>query len=100
MHVAEILAQRQQYTRIAVIAGVGVRHYYRKLGYERVPPGNYLIKDLPRIAPNSSVLDLEVPFLEAARWTKDRDSGRRQIVVSCALVLVVMATFCWWKSRR
>jgi len=100
MHVAEILAQRQQYTRIAVIAGVGVRHYYRKLGYERIPPGNYLIKDLPRIAPNSSVVDLEVPFLEAARWTKDRDSGRRQIAASCALVLVVMATFCWWKSRR
>ena len=31
-----------------VISGVGVREYYRKLGYEREGP--YMTKSLPRIA--------------------------------------------------
>jgi elongator complex protein 3 len=34
MQVAEALAQQNGYTKIAVISGVGVRGYYRKLGYK------------------------------------------------------------------
>jgi len=42
---AEKIAQREGYARVAVIAGVGVRKYYRaKLGY-RID-GTYMVKDL------------------------------------------------------
>jgi len=39
---AEKIAQKEGYDRIAVISGVGVRDYYRKLGYSLV--GEYMIK--------------------------------------------------------
>jgi hypothetical protein len=36
----------QGYTKLAVISGVGVRNYYRRLGYELRGEGEFLIKDL------------------------------------------------------
>ncbi len=44
MNEAEKLAKENGYGKIAVISGVGVRDYYRKLGYSLV--GYYMIKDL------------------------------------------------------
>jgi|GEM_PF-5184 len=41
---AEELAKKNGYEKIAVISGVGVRDYYRNLGYELV--GEYMVKDL------------------------------------------------------
>lgn len=41
---AEALSREQGYETVLVIAGVGVRQYYRKHGYERVGP--YMGKDL------------------------------------------------------
>jgi len=41
---AEELAKKAGFKKIAVISGIGVRDYYRKLGYELV--GEYMIKDL------------------------------------------------------
>lgn len=38
----------QGYTKLAVISGVGVRNYYRRLGYELRGEGEFLIKDLPQ----------------------------------------------------
>lgn len=38
------IAIKNMYRRIAVIAGVGVRNYYRKLGYEL--KSSYMIKKL------------------------------------------------------
>ncbi|CAD7928827.1 unnamed protein product [Amoebophrya sp. A120] len=46
MCVAETIAQRHGSKKIAVISGVGVRNYYRKLGYEQLGVGRYLIKPL------------------------------------------------------
>jgi histone acetyltransferase (RNA polymerase elongator complex component) len=44
---AEEIALLNNYTRISVIAGVGVRNYYRKLGYHDHPgEGNFQIKIL------------------------------------------------------
>ncbi len=40
---AEKIARSEGFTRVAVISGVGVREYYRKLGYEL--EGTYMIKD-------------------------------------------------------
>jgi elongator complex protein 3 len=39
---AERIARKAGYTKLAVISGIGVRGYYRKLGYRRV--GTYMMK--------------------------------------------------------
>ena len=44
MNVAESLAREKGYNKIAVISGVGVRNYYRKIGYEK--KGTYMVKRL------------------------------------------------------
>jgi ELP3 family radical SAM enzyme/protein acetyltransferase len=41
---AEKIARENQYTRMAIISGIGVRDYYRKYGYEKT--GSYMIKRL------------------------------------------------------
>ena len=41
---AEKIARENQYTKMAVISGIGVRDYYRKYGYEKT--GSYMIKRL------------------------------------------------------
>jgi len=44
MQIAEDLAKKHGYKKIAVIAGIGVRPYYKKLGYRQV--GTYMIKSI------------------------------------------------------
>lgn len=45
MQQAERIARvEHRSTKIAVISGVGTRHYYRKLGYRL--EGHYMVKDL------------------------------------------------------
>ena len=45
MEEAERIARNEhRSTRLAVISGVGTRHYYRKLGYHL--DGPYMVKDL------------------------------------------------------
>ncbi len=44
---AERQAIEAGYTRVAIMAGIGVRPYYRRLGYERVGP--YMIRDLSTV---------------------------------------------------
>jgi elongator complex protein 3 len=44
MNEAEIIAREAGYKKIAVISGIGVREYYRKLGYEL--EGTYMVKYL------------------------------------------------------
>ncbi|MFA6307025.1 MAG: tRNA uridine(34) 5-carboxymethylaminomethyl modification radical SAM/GNAT enzyme Elp3 [Patescibacteria group bacterium] len=44
MQEAEKIARRESYKKIAVIAGVGVRGYYRKLGYKL--QSSYMVKNL------------------------------------------------------
>jgi elongator complex protein 3 len=41
---AEEIARQGGYRRLAIISGIGVRDYYRKLGYERAGP--YMVRDL------------------------------------------------------
>lgn len=41
---AERIATENQYTKMAIISGIGVRDYYRKYGYEKT--GSYMIKRL------------------------------------------------------
>ena len=44
MHKAEEIAQQHQKNKIVVISGVGVREYYKKIGYHQEGP--YMIKEL------------------------------------------------------
>ena len=47
MRRAEEIARERGYARIAVIAGVGTREYYRKIGYTFVEEsGGFLVKNL------------------------------------------------------
>ena len=41
---AENIAKENDFKKLAIISGVGVREYYRKLGYTKI--GTYMIKDL------------------------------------------------------
>ncbi|RHY98276.1 hypothetical protein DYB31_016053, partial [Aphanomyces astaci] len=45
---AEEIAQEQGFTKMAVIAGVGVRNFYRKLGFEVEGDGELMIKHFPK----------------------------------------------------
>ncbi|MEK6872918.1 MAG: tRNA uridine(34) 5-carboxymethylaminomethyl modification radical SAM/GNAT enzyme Elp3 [Nanoarchaeota archaeon] len=44
MKAAEKIAKENKYKKLAVISGVGVREYYKKLGYKL--EGNYMVKSL------------------------------------------------------
>ena len=41
---AESLARQYKFRKVSVIAGIGTKNYYRKLGYEQVE--TYMIKTL------------------------------------------------------
>ena len=43
---AEEIAFMNGYNKIAIISGVGVRNYYRKLGYNLEEDFNFMIKDI------------------------------------------------------
>jgi len=51
---AEEIAKENGYEKIFVIAGVGVRAYYEKRGYERI--GEYMGKELKLAKNNLSIL--------------------------------------------
>jgi len=52
MEEAERIAREEhQSNKLAVISGVGTRHYYRKLGFEL--EGTYMVKTLTRIETNN-----------------------------------------------
>ena len=51
MEEAERIAREEHRSnKLAVISGVGTRHYYRKLGFEL--EGTYMVKTLTRIETN------------------------------------------------
>jgi ELP3 family radical SAM enzyme/protein acetyltransferase len=49
MSIAERIAYQNGYTKISVISGVGVRNYYRSLGYSL--DGTYMVKNLEGLQP-------------------------------------------------
>ena len=44
MKAAEKIVKKSGYEKVAVISGVGVRGYYRKVGYRKI--GTYMVKSL------------------------------------------------------
>ena len=73
---AEELAHKAGYTKVAVIAGVGTRNYYRKLGYEMEGEGDYMLKhfkDGRKLAvPHRGTLllptEVKLPFFLRFKW--------------------------------
>lgn len=69
MGTAELIATAQGWQRISVIAGVGVRNYYRRLGYALRGDGQYLVKELspcPASMRGKSPQSFETSFIEAS----------------------------------
>jgi len=72
MGTAELIAAAHGYERISVIAGVGVRNYYRRLGYVLNGAGQFLIKDIKEMQAGPETEQFRDPqtyqtsFIEAA----------------------------------
>eukprot|EP00435_Cladocopium_sp_Y103_P023387 s1914_g5.t1 len=90
MGTAELIAAAHNFKKISVIAGVGVRNYYRRLGYTLCGDGQYLIKESGYrchgdLAPCRSSQrgkppkSFETSFIEAADRVMQRDEtvGKR-----------------------
>lgn len=110
MATAEHLAAGRGWSRIAVIAGVGVRNYYRRLHYEQYGDGQYLIK---RLQPSDAKEQVkaqffEAPFLEAvarlqrlekSAWRQTLDAHGTRVAMTAvglaALGAVVLALHRW-----
>lgn len=89
---AEQLAASRSWPRIGVIAGVGIRNYFRALGYEQKGHGQYLIKELR----SSEVMpldprSLELPLLEAAAKLQDMKKRDRRHAQCRALLTVTVS---------
>ena len=60
MKEAECITFNNNIPKIAVIAGVGVREYYQKLGYQL--EHNYMIKKIAKDPTNNNVFEYTVLF--------------------------------------
>jgi histone acetyltransferase (RNA polymerase elongator complex component) len=99
---AERIALERGYSRIAVIAGIGVRNYYRKLGYEL--KGLFMVKELiPSVIkkPSENSLSEVVPFTDRSALQFPDHIGKTNIVgltiVSCLSLAALTYLFL---SRR
>jgi len=101
MATAEHLAANRGWGSIAVIAGVGVRNYYRRLRYEQHGEGQYLIKRLKPAASGRELRaqDFEAPFLDAiARLARlDRPAWRRALDTHGATLAAAALTLQRWR---
>mmetsp|Transcript_2602 Transcript_2602/g.2960 ORF Transcript_2602/g.2960 Transcript_2602/m.2960 type:complete len:676 (+) Transcript_2602:94-2121(+) len=59
----ELASQHKEVNKIAVISGVGVRNFYRKIGYELTGEGEMMMKDLKRQQPLTQAVNFLVVFV-------------------------------------
>jgi len=88
MMAAESIAYERGYRKIAVIAGVGVRNYYRRLGYELKGDGQFLIKDLVPGGPRPPIQDGE-PFVGGKTGGQRTDVVLTAVAVGSAVLLAL-----------
>eukprot|EP01084_Bolivina_argentea_P027714 51495_1 len=79
----EMVAWRNGYKRVAVIAGIGTRAYYRKLGYKL--KGTYMVKEL-----NSGYIN----------WIVDRINKQTLLVASGVMLAVGVTYFMWYRRNE
>lgn len=88
MGTAELIAASHGWERISVIAGVGVRNYYRRLGYELRGDGQYLVKELEPCKikdRNREPTSFQASFYDAAERIQTRDQKMIKNLKSAAL---------------
>ena len=90
MHRAEAIASASGFRRMAVIAGVGARGYYRKLGYELESEGGFMVKVLPPPALRVR-LQLAAGRVAVAAWGLRLASARGPPLALATTVLVAAA---------
>ncbi|CAJ1361827.1 unnamed protein product, partial [Effrenium voratum] len=95
MGTAELIAAAHGYRRISVIAGVGVRNYYRRLGYVLRGDGQYLIKELKPCQESHSASSFEASFVEAALRVQQRASRWRPGRTATVLGLLTLVGVCF-----
>eukprot|EP00931_Biecheleriopsis_adriatica_P006371 TRINITY_DN107783_c0_g1_i1.p1 TRINITY_DN107783_c0_g1~~TRINITY_DN107783_c0_g1_i1.p1 ORF type:complete len:766 (+),score=162.86 TRINITY_DN107783_c0_g1_i1:94-2391(+) len=94
MGTAELIAAANGWKQISVISGVGVRNYYRRLGYSLRGNGQYLIKDLPPCPEadrGRTAQSYEASFYEAASRLKPSSSFALSRLQKAALATTAMA---------
>lgn len=88
---AELIALEKGYRRIAVIAGIGTREYYRKLGYEVEGAGGYMTK---LIGWRARCIN-RIGMRRCATWSSQLSPQRRRQIGALAIaglaVLLVLA---------
>merc|ERR1711920_574212 len=108
MGTAELIAAAHGWRKISVIAGVGVRNYYRKLGYSLQGKGQYLVKELapcPEAEKRRAPKSFETSFIEAAN--RVNQPARRQwpqlavaAVGVAAVALVAITLSKRWRAKN
>eukprot|EP01123_Difflugia_compressa_P009081 TRINITY_DN2906_c0_g1_i1.p1 TRINITY_DN2906_c0_g1~~TRINITY_DN2906_c0_g1_i1.p1 ORF type:complete len:388 (+),score=93.03 TRINITY_DN2906_c0_g1_i1:146-1165(+) len=89
LQAAEKIAYQRGYRAIAVIAGVGVRDYYRKKGY--MDDRHYLIKKLDQSVINCTGVDVGDCF-----DSNKNKKGNRRFVVVVGICVVVVGVLLGW----
>jgi histone acetyltransferase (RNA polymerase elongator complex component) len=89
MKAAETIAMHHGCTTVQVISGVGVRDYYRKLGYSLTEPGEYMT-----LTPRGPRLNLNLPRSGEVAITSFGEArsvpvNRRPVVVLVALLAIM-----------
>jgi len=108
MGTAEMIAAAHGWEHISVIAGVGVRNYYRRLGYQLRGDGQYLVKELapcPASHRGKDPKSFEASFYDAAErvqpssgFTVDRKTVALAAVGVAAASLAAFALAKRWRS--
>eukprot|EP01083_Nonionella_stella_P051015 135481_1 len=87
MNAAEQIAVTNGFKKLSVIAGVGTRNYYRKIGYKL--KGTYMIKQLRnvdywkhRLCYQLKLLKTQVPYQEMVQQLKDKTNYDCSLVKS------------------
>lgn len=105
MGTAELIAAAHGWKKISVIAGVGVRNYYRRLGYSLQGAGQYLIKDLPPCPESEkdrAPASFETSFIAAAQRVNVNTTPQRKWphLATAAVGLAAVAIMTITLSRR
>merc|ERR1711933_595800 len=99
-----MIAASQGWPRISVIAGVGGRNYYRRLGYQLRGDGKYLVKELapcPACHRGKEPKSFEASFFDAAdRVQQASGSTRDRKIVALAVVGVAAASLAAFALAR
>ncbi|CAI5714662.1 unnamed protein product [Hyaloperonospora brassicae] len=95
MRKAEAIARAHGYKKVAVIAGVGVRNFYRRLGFEVEGEGELMIKHLDTASARASRV-----WSKGTSYVADRLGGELSVALALAGALGLCAALFAATRRR